>query len=158
MVYPDVGSKLKIETMGLFDLFGNRKKQDELAIKRLELESTKRKYLKHQNNKKRQSEMVPLTVEQLRKLEVDPGDQLKLEFFFYSSKKENAEKLKDHLETEFSYEVHELHKTEHLWAITGWTNPQPILTELIQEWSDKMCDIAYKFDSEFDGWGTTPEQ
>jgi regulator of RNase E activity RraB len=28
----------------------------------------------------------------------------------------------------------------------------------VQSWAKEMCELGYKFDCDFDGWGTTPNQ
>ncbi|MBL7829785.1 MAG: hypothetical protein JNK41_02060 [Saprospiraceae bacterium] len=30
--------------------------------------------------------------------------------------------------------------------------------EVVKQWTKKMCELGYKFDCEFDGWGTDPNQ
>ncbi|MEZ4755786.1 MAG: ribonuclease E inhibitor RraB [Flavobacteriales bacterium] len=144
--------------MGLFDFFNNRQKRDELRIKRLELEVTKRRFHKLQSDKQKQMEMVPWTVQELFKLGISQSDNLKLEFFFYGPDENKAMLLHKTLINDFSYDLREIHKNKNLWVVTGWTTPQPIATETIQKWSSEMCDLAYKYDMDFDGWGTTPEQ
>lgn len=144
--------------MGLLDLFGNKKKRESLAIKRLELESTKRKYSRHQNNKLNQAAMIPMTIEKLLELDVREGDKLKLEFFFYSTSQSKAAALNDHLRTQLGYELNEPHRNGLYWSVSGWTDPQPIVFEHIKQWSDQMCDLGFEFGCEFDGWGTTPHQ
>ncbi|MFC3562039.1 ribonuclease E inhibitor RraB [Pedobacter jamesrossensis] len=30
--------------------------------------------------------------------------------------------------------------------------------EVVKQWTKQMCELGYKFDCEFDGWGTEPDQ
>lgn len=115
------------------------------------------KYTDFQLKKEFQSEMVPLVVENLRWLNVEPGDQLKLEFFFDAKNKTDAQKLEAYLKTNFDYELYGIHEFKGLWSVNGCTGSQPILTEFIQKWSEQMCEVAYQFNCEFDGWGTSPD-
>lgn len=115
------------------------------------------KYEDFQLNKELHSEMVPIVVENLIWLNVEPGDQLKFEFFFYAKNKVDAQKLETYLKANFNYELYGIHEFRGEWSVIGCTDSQPILTEFIQKWSEKMCEIAYRFNSEFDGWGTSPD-
>lgn len=47
-------------------------------------------------------------------------------------------------------------KTEYI--ITGWSTKIIMADGIVAEWVNKMCELAYKHDCEFDGWGTTPDQ
>lgn len=47
---------------------------------------------------------------------------------------------------------------DKLQIVTGWSSPIQMATEAVVEWTRQMCDIGFKHDAEFDGWGTNPEQ
>ncbi|HLF63232.1 MAG TPA: ribonuclease E inhibitor RraB [Saprospiraceae bacterium] len=110
--------------------------------------------MKHKNNKEGQSEATSVTVSYLLNFGVKCGDQRSLEFFFYTSDKDKAIKLSDILQKEYGYEIYKLHKTLDKWAVIGLTTPQPILTEMVQEWAEEMCKLGDRYECEFDGWGT----
>lgn len=38
-----------------------------------------------------------------------------------------------------------------LFVITGWTTPMMMTDAVVVTLSEKMCDVGYKFDCEFDG-------
>ena len=42
--------------------------------------------------------------------------------------------------------------------VTGWSTPLSMATAAVVEWTENMCNVGYKHDCEFDGWGTNPEQ
>jgi hypothetical protein len=41
---------------------------------------------------------------------------------------------------------------------TGWTKNMKMSEERIVAWINDMCETGLKYDCEFDGWGTTPDQ
>jgi hypothetical protein len=111
----------------------------------------------YEANRDNQSRLTPQTLEQLRNHDVRDESQLKLEFFFYT----NAESKAEGLVLELSdlgytadYEVAASNKKE--FVINGWTNPIQMTDAKVLEWTRSMCEIGYKHDCEFDGWGTDP--
>lgn len=106
-----------------------------------------------------QTKMSPKTLEQLRDLGVDDFKKLKLEFFFYTDKEENAKKLTSELEDE-GYEVSygPSASDKKLLVITGWTKPMQMDENTVREWTRDMCSVGYEHDCQFDGWGTSPKQ
>jgi regulator of RNase E activity RraB len=106
------------------------------------------------NDKEGQSAMTSITVGHLLNFGVKPGDQRELEFFFYTTEKANADSLAAALQNDYGYEIYEIHKTDDQWAVIGLTTPQPILTEMVQEWAEMMCELGDRFACRFDGWGT----
>ncbi|MBT6050028.1 MAG: hypothetical protein HOG49_24790 [Candidatus Scalindua sp.] len=113
----------------------------------------------HRDNLTSQLTMSPQTVEQLRGYDVTDDKLLKLEYFFYTNTAEKAEALSNYLSgigysTEFGEAAHD----KKIQIITGWTSPILMVTEKVIEWTEEMCNIGYKNDCEFDGWGTNPEQ
>jgi regulator of RNase E activity RraB len=110
-------------------------------------------------NKAGQSQMTPMTMAELRKIGVTEDRQLKLEYFFYTNTSEKAAALAAELEAlgyEGDYQVSASNKKQYL--ITGWTQAMPMDVEIVASWARRMCEIGYRHDCEFDGWGTTPAQ
>lgn len=110
-------------------------------------------------NRDKHMEMVPDIFEQLRKLNVTEDKELNLEYFFYTNTAEKAE--------QFANEIQKLNYTvEHgvsasdksLFIITGRTTKIKMTDEIVIQWTKQMCELGYKHDCEFDGWGTEPEQ
>jgi regulator of RNase E activity RraB len=111
------------------------------------------------DNLNRQVELAPETLNQLKNYGVTDDSELKLEFFFYSKSLDNAKKLADELK-KLNYVV-EFGKSagdKKLFIITGWTTKMKMDDQAVQLWTKEMCELGYKFDCEFDGWGTTPDQ
>lgn len=111
------------------------------------------------NNLDRQMQMTPQTLDQLRNHNVTDDKELKLEYFFYTNTEKKAEKL--------ATEIGKLnYKVEHgvsagdkkLFIVTGWTTKMKMSDEVVKQWTKQMCELGYKFDCEFDGWGTNPDQ
>ena len=45
-----------------------------------------------------------------------------------------------------------------LFIISGLTTKIKMSDENVKIWVKQMCELGYKFDCEFDGWGTDLEQ
>lgn len=110
-------------------------------------------------NLENQLKMTPQTLEQLRDINVTADKELKLEFFFYTNTEVKAE--------QFATEIRKLNYTvEHgksagdkkLFIVTGWTTKMKMSDDVVKQWTKQMCELGYKFDCEFDGWGTQPDQ
>lgn len=104
-------------------------------------------------------QLTPLTLQQLRKLSVTADKELKLEFFFYTNTAEKA--------ALFAAEIEKLNYTvghgvsagdKNCFLVRGWTTKMKMADEVVAEWTKQMCELGYKYDCEFDGWGTIPDQ
>ena len=110
-------------------------------------------------NLNKQTEMSPVTLNQLRELEVNDSSYLKLEFFFYTDSVSKAENLADELKSlNYSVDFGVSPGDKNLFSITGWTTKMLMTNTVVQNWTKSMCEIGYQFDCDFDGWGTTPSQ
>ena len=112
-----------------------------------------------ENTKAKQMNMVPLTMTELRKIDITDDHYLKLEFFFYTNTLEKAGELAQELE-KLNYEVQfgTSASDKKLFIITGWTIKMKMEDVVVIAWAKQMCELGYSFDCEFDGWGTTPDQ
>lgn len=133
--------------MGLFNFFkGNEKK----------------KFVSEKDFKKnlaKQIEMTPMTIEQLRKIDVKENKELKLEFFFYTNTSEKASALESELkQLNYSVESKISASNKNEFIITGWTTKMAMADSIVVAWTSQMCETGYKHDCEFDGWGTSPDQ
>ena len=83
----------------------------------------------------------------------------KLEFFFYTNTSEKAAQLAEELKV-LSYDVDfgESQGDQNLLIITGWTTKIKMDEQTILKWTADMTKLGYKYDAEFDGWGTNPGQ
>jgi hypothetical protein len=140
-------------SMGLFgSLFGCSKGDD----------GPPKRYLSDQafrQNLAKQMKMSPLTVGQLRKHGVTDNSMLKLEFFFYTDNDEKALALADALRVlDYKAESGSAARDSRLLIVTGWTTPIKMTDSEVVAWTQKMCQLGYEHDCEFDGWGTNPQQ
>jgi regulator of RNase E activity RraB len=111
------------------------------------------------NNRDKQMQMTPQVVEQLRKLNVTSDTELKLEYFFYTNTAEKAEQLATEIgKMNYTVKYGVSAGDKKLIIITGWTTKMKMADEIVEQWTKQMCELGYKFDCEFDGWGTEPEQ
>lgn len=77
------------------------------------------------------------------------------EFFFYADSPTNAMALANelvHLDYEVSTEPSVARDGRIL--ITGWTTPIPSESQAFEAWYAKMCEFAFTYGCEFDGYGT----
>lgn len=134
--------------MGLFD-FLNPKSNNQQFVSETSFNS----------NRDKQIQMTPQTLDQLRKLNVTADNELKLEYFFYTNTSDKAEQLTNEI-GKLNYTVqHGVSASDkNLFIITGWTTKMKMADEVVKQWAKQMCELGYKFDCEFDGWGTVPDQ
>ncbi|GAA5497213.1 hypothetical protein Rhal01_03406 [Rubritalea halochordaticola] len=147
--------------MGFFSsLFGCNKPSDDTNKDRPdEQASTFVSEAAFEANRVKQTTMAPQTMEQLRGYGVTDESKLKLEYFFYTNTKEKAEALAKKLAGRGYSGKHDVAAGDpSQFVITGWTTPMSMRNEVVVSWTGEMCDIGYRFDCEFDGWGTNPNQ
>jgi len=133
--------------MGLFNFF--KKDGDQRFVSESAFE----------NNKTKQMQMTPLTMKELKKIDVREDKELKLEYFFYTNTDKKADAFAQELE-KLNYEVKSGPSAadKKLFIITGWTTKMQMEDSIVANWTKTMCELGYRFDCEFDGWGTTPDQ
>lgn len=113
----------------------------------------------YQSGRKKQIEMTTETLQQLREYGVGDSTQLKLEYFFYTNQEAKAVALAGELQNkDYSAETERLEGDEESFLITGWTDKMLMTENTVTNWVGMMCDLGFKHDCEFDGWGTNPEQ
>ena len=135
--------------MGLFDFLkpkqnGNNQFVTEQAFK---------------SNLTKQMQMTPQTMEQLRKIDISADKELKLEYFFYTNNADKAKLFADEI-GKLNYEVNYEQSADDnkSFVITGWTTKMKMQDNVVTNWTEEMCELGYKFDCDFDGWGTSPDQ
>jgi len=111
------------------------------------------------NNLSKQMQMTPQTMEQLRKIDVSSDKELKLEYFFYTNTADKAKLFADEI-GKLNYEVkyEQSAGDKKSFVITGWTTKMKMQDNVVANWTKEMCELGYKFDCDFDGWGTSPDQ
>lgn len=101
--------------------------------------------------------MAPETLNQIRSL--SDANELSLEYFFYTNTVDKAEKLATELALlNYTCKFETSNWDKSLFVITGWTHKIKMTDETVIEWTKEMCHLGYRFDCEFDGWGTNPNQ
>jgi len=112
-----------------------------------------------ENQVAKQMQMAPLTMKELRKINVNEDKELKLEFFFYTNTAQKANVFAQELE-KLNYEVRSGQSAgdKKLFIVTGWTTKMKMEDVIVSNWAKTMCELGFSFDCEFDGWGTTPDQ
>jgi len=133
--------------MGLFDIF--KKNNDGQFVTEQQFRSSTDRHVA----------LAPQTLKQLRELDVTDDKELKLEFFFYSNTIDKVKNLSEELK-KMNYEVEfgQSQGDKKLFISTGWTAKMKMDNGTVKTWTKEMCALGYKFDCDFDGWGTTPDQ
>lgn len=111
------------------------------------------------SNLTKQMQMTPQTMAQLRKIDVSADKELKLEYFFYTNTADKAKLFADEI-GKLNYEVTygQSAGDKKSFVITGWTTKMKMQDNVVANWTKEMCELGYKFDCDFDGWGTSPDQ
>lgn len=134
--------------MGIFDFLKTKANSERFV--------SEKEFHKNEANQK---DMVPETMEQLRKVDVNENKQLKLEFFFYTNSAKKAEELSHELSLmNYTVESRISEGNNDLVLITGWTSKMTMTNNTVIDWTGEMCRLGFKFDCDFDGWGTNPNQ
>jgi regulator of RNase E activity RraB len=95
------------------------------------------------------------TLQQLRKYNVAPENRRQLEFFFYTDTVEKAVVLAAELKDR-NYDVEHRPSASNakVQVITGWTTEITMSDAAVLDWTREMCTLGFKYDCDFDGWGT----
>ena len=135
--------------MGLFDFLKPKENGNNQFVKEQAFKS----------NLTKQMQMTPQTMEQLRKINVSADKELKLEYFFYTNTADKAKLFADEI-GKLNYEVksEQSKDDKKSFLITGWTTKMKMQDNVVADWTKEMCELGYKFDCDFDGWGTSPDQ
>lgn len=113
----------------------------------------------HEENRRGQLAMSPATMAQLRAYDVTPETRLRLEFFFYTNTAAKGRSLAQRL-SDMGYDAthRRAAQDKRLHLVTGWTTPLTMSDQAVTDWTERMCNLGYECDCEFDGWGTNPAQ
>jgi regulator of RNase E activity RraB len=132
----------------------NQNKQNENSdFSKKVLSNTENQINTHIENLEIRNALVEIIDSKVKELGIEKSDTQSVEFFFYAESEEKANKFKSYLEEKFAYEVYGINKANDKWSIIGCTLVMSTKNSAIQKWSMQMCDLAFEFDIEFDGWG-----
>jgi len=135
--------------MGLFNFFKSKQNGNDQFLSEEDLKI----------NMAKQLQMTPQTMEQLRKINVTPEKELKLEYFFYTNTADKAKTFAAEIENlNYQVEYRQSAGDKKTFIITGWTDKMKMEDKVVSNWTKEMCELGYKFDCDFDGWGTSPDQ
>ena len=111
------------------------------------------------NNSSKQVEAVSTVLGVLRKHSLSDTNLRSLEFFFYTNTMEKAKLLTEELrKKEYSVAYRKSGYNKKQFVITGWTRKISIEDSALADWAKEMCELGYKYDCKFDGWGTDIDQ
>lgn len=106
------------------------------------------------NNLQSQNFKISRTLGVMSEFNLKAKEKLEIDFFFYTDTSEKAQKLFEELKKlDLEVSWYELVNNRNLYSVIGWTDKMANDEELLLYWSKYMCQLGYKFDCEFDGWG-----
>ena len=103
-----------------------------------------------------QRSMTIETWKQLQSHGVTKETKLVLDFLYYASNKDSAEKCRNHLfEYEYTVQIkpEKKDKPQGLWIVNGNTQQTKVNQDILIQWVDYMVTAGWKFGCVFDGWG-----
>jgi len=107
-----------------------------------------------ESNSRNQKDAANKYLNLLKRYDKNKEDLRSMEFFFYSETGVNATELKRDLE-KMGYEIYGIEKsTKNQYSIIGVTPPISLEEDKFNEWIEKMNEIGFINDCNFDGWGT----
>jgi regulator of RNase E activity RraB len=110
-------------------------------------------------NLQKQDEALANILGVIKKNSLTDTNQRCLEYFFYTNTYEKAKLLAEELQKkEYSAAYRESGYKKNQFVITGWTRKISIEDNALSAWVKEMCELGYKYDCEFDGWGTDVDQ
>ncbi len=114
---------------------------------------------KFESNLSKQMNWTPQTIKQLSKYGITDKSELKLEYFFYTNSEQKALNLsKELINLGYTSIVDFSVTNKKKYLINGWTIKLKMDEKNILNWTKEMCELGYKYDCDFDGWGTSPDQ
>lgn len=93
-------------------------------------------------------------LDELYKSGIDRTQELRLEYFFYTNSANKAKNLcgvLKKMDYEALYRRSASNNKEYL--VTGRTTPVLTQEKEVVLWARNMCEIGYRYDCDFDGWG-----
>ena len=106
-------------------------------------------------NSLKQSAATSQVLGLLKKHSLSDANLRCLEFFFYTNTIDKAKLLAVELQKkEYSAAYRKSGHGNKSFVITGWTRKISIGDSALATWAKEMCELGYKYDCEFDGWGT----
>jgi tetratricopeptide (TPR) repeat protein len=88
---------------------------------------------------------------------VNDSSELNVQFFFFANNKATAEKLALTLRS-LNYTITPIVLENGTWSVNGWTTRLNMSLNSLNQWSEKMCRLAYKSGAEFDYWDVDTDQ
>ena len=106
------------------------------------------------NNLESQDSKVTRTLGVMSAFNLKAKEKLEIDFFFYTDTSEKAERFAAALkELDFESSWYKPINDRNLYSITCWTDKIDNDEELLTYWTKHLCQLGYKYDCEFDGWG-----
>lgn len=106
------------------------------------------------NNLESQDSKVTRTLGVMSAFNLKAKEKLEIDFFFYTDTSEKAERFAAALkELDLESSWHKPINDRNLYSIICWTDKIDNDEELLTYWTKHLCQLGYKYDCEFDGWG-----
>ena len=107
-----------------------------------------------QSNLESQDFKITRTFKVMSEFHLKAKEKIEIDFFFYTDTSEKAKRLSEALKKlNFDVSWYTPISNRNLYSVIGWTDKIENDEELLIYWSKFMCQLGYKFDCNFDGWG-----
>lgn len=110
------------------------------------------------NQLQEQVEIQLLATKRIRELLPEFGgdmhEERELEFFFYADTEEDAKALSAEIEKHKLGKEITIDFFRDSYSVIGLTEKKMTYAQPLEKWIKQMNELAFKFDCEFDGWGS----
>jgi regulator of RNase E activity RraB len=113
----------------------------------------------HAKNVEKQTNGAAQILAQMRKGGITADREFALDIFFYTDNEEKVSKLAAAL-TDKGYSVKHGPSASDpkVFSVTGQTTQMKMDEPIVVDWAREMCELGFRHDCEFDGWGVNPKQ
>jgi len=113
----------------------------------------------HSKNVEKQTSGAAQILAQMRKGGITADRELALEIYFYTDTEEKASELAAALtDNDYAVKHGPSASDPKVFAVTGQTARMKMDETIVVDWAREMCELGFRHDCEFDGWGVNPNQ
>ena len=113
----------------------------------------------HAKNLGKQTSGAAEILGQMRKGGVTADRELALDIYFYTDTGENASNLAAALnDKQYAVKHGPSVSDPKVFSVTGETTKMKMDETVVVDWAREMCELGFRHDCEFDGWGVNPKQ
>ncbi len=113
----------------------------------------------HLKNVEKQASSAAQILAQMRKGGITADRELALEIYFYTDTEEKASRLAAAFkDLDYAVKHGPSASDPRVFSVTGQTPKMKMDETIVVDWAREMCELGFRHDCEFDGWGVNPNQ